>query len=94
MYEQIVLLFLKAMCFYPEQFFSTQPLLTPPQRPNEKNPTQRYKGRLTMASFILENPYLVAKMKRIPIHLFSIMDPFGCRFMRNIENMQRAISFA
>lgn len=93
MYEQIVLLFLKAMCFHPEHFISTQPLLIAPQKPNKKNPTQRYKGRLIMASFILENPYLVAKMKRIPIQLFSVMDPFGC-FMRDIENMQRAISFA
>jgi len=27
-YEQIVLLFLKAMCFHPEHCFSSQPLLT------------------------------------------------------------------
>lgn len=45
-----------------------------------------------MTSFILENPYLIAKMKRIskkiiPIHLFSVMDSFGCCCMRNSENL-------
>lgn len=35
------------------------------QKSNLENPTQKYMGRLTMAAFILENPYPVAKIKRI-----------------------------